>query len=406
MLKSSLFSKMEFPWSRRNHSINTDTSLSKASIIGLGLWFLALLLIFIKVALEPAGEHTVVDSYLLGAERWIDRVKLYSGPGGFIYSPTFALLFTPLTKIPLFWADLIWRLFIMVFYFMACSRLINHFIEYGRKSFLQWLGMFSLIAVPIAFSGFRNGQMNVVIISSMVMISCLLIEKRWNSASLLLALIMSLKPTFIVFFLLSSSLFRPLWIRVPLMLAGFAALPVLFGGWDYGIAQYYNYVEMMESAAHLGLSTPKWASFFNIFMQVIHVQVPHDAQTIIKVILAALTWVTCFYAIVRHGTKTGLVYLLTLAACYHLLFNPRSVNTDYIILGTMTAFWFTSALYLWQDKQLAWVIGLISAGVLFAFDISRLTIPGTSSWFNPLMGFFFLVLVLWQLFQKKRAFAP
>ncbi|MGI9280601.1 MAG: glycosyltransferase family 87 protein [Endozoicomonas sp.] len=375
-----------------------------AALFGVFLWGLAIILIFAKVALEP-GQHTVLDSYLLGAERWIDRVKLYSGPGGFIYTPTFAVLFVPATKLPVFLADLLWRLFIIGLYAWASLRLLSHFQEYSREKLFNWFGLFSLIAVPIAFSGFRNGQMNVVLIAAMMLVISQIIEKRWNSAALVLALIMSLKPTFIVFFLLVITLFRPFWLRVPLMLLAFLALPLVFGGLDYGLEQYNNFLEMADSAVERGITTPTWASFFNIPMQLIHYSVPESLQNIIKIILAAMTWAVSFYAIVRHGTKNGLIYLLSFAACYHVMFNPRSVNTDYIILGSILAFWFTAAAYLWQDRALAWITGLISLGVLFAFDISRTLVTDATSWFNPLMAAVFTGVLIWQL-SRKRVFAP
>ncbi|WP_062260402.1 glycosyltransferase family 87 protein [Endozoicomonas arenosclerae] len=375
-----------------------------AALFGVFLWGLAVILIFAKVILEP-GQHTVLDSYLLGADRWIDRVKLYSGPGGFIYTPTFAVLFVPVTKLPLFLADLLWRLFIIGLYAWASFRLLSHFYVFSREKLFHWFGLFSVIAVPIAFSGFRNGQMNVVLISAMMLVISQIIEKRWNSAALVLALIMSLKPTFIVFFLLATTLFRPFWLRVPLMLLAFLALPLVFGGLDYGLEQYNNFLEMADSAVERGITTPTWASFFNIPMQLIHYSVPEGLQNIIKLILAALTWMVCFYAIVRHGTKNGLIYLLSFSACYHVMFNPRSVNTDYIILGSVLAFWFVCAAYLWREKNLAWTTGLISLGVLFAFDISRTLVTDATSWFNPLMAAVFTGVLIWQLCQK-RVFAP
>ncbi|WP_422137511.1 glycosyltransferase family 87 protein [Endozoicomonas sp. ALC020] len=375
-----------------------------AALFGMFLWGLAVALIFAKVALEP-GQHTVLDSYLLGADRWIDRVKLYSGPGGFIYTPTFALLFVPVTKLPVFLADLLWRLFIMGLYAWASLRLLRHFQEYSQETLFNRFGLFSLIAVPIAFSGFRNGQVNVILIAAMMLVISQIIEKRWNSAALVLALIMSLKPTFIVFFLLVTTLFRPFWLRVPLMLLAFLALPLIFGGLDYGLEQYNNFLEMAESAVDRGVTTPNWASFFNIPMQLFNYSVPEALQNIIKIILAATTWAVCFYAIVRHGTRNGLIYLLSFAACYHVMFNPRSVNTDYIILGSVLAFWFTAAAFQWRDKALTWIIGLIALGVLLAFDISRTLVTDTTSWFNPLMAAVFAGVLIWQL-SRKRVFAP
>ena len=382
------------------HSNNILKNTTTFEKLGLFLWLLAFVLIFAKVILEP-GSHSVVDSYLLGGQRWADRVTLYSGPGGFIYTPLFAVLFTPFLHISEAMTDLIWRLFIIILYLYALTCLINMVNNRSPGTLGKWLGMMSIIAVPIAFSGFRNGQVNVILTSVMVLIICQIAEKRWNSAALLLALVMSLKPTFIVFFLLATTLFRPLWFRVPPLMLLFLSLPMLFGGWQYGWQQYINFVDMAQSAMHHGVHSQNFACLFNVF-QVFGLFISDHWQHLIKVILAGITWLLCWFAIRQFDIKTALVYLLTLASCYHLLFNPRSVNTDYIILGTVLALWFTCANHLWQNKHLALGIGLISLAVLEAFDLSRWLVPGSTSWVNPLMALTFTIMVVWQLFNKRQ----
>ena len=159
-----------------NNILKNTTAFEK---LGLFLWLLAFVLIFAKVVLEP-GVHSVVDSYLLGGQRWADRVTLYSGPGGFIYTPLFALLFTPFLHISEAMTDLIWRLFIIILYLYALTCLINMVNHRSPGTLGKWLGMMSVIAVPIAFSGFRNGQVNVILTSVMVLVICQIAEKRWN----------------------------------------------------------------------------------------------------------------------------------------------------------------------------------------------------------------------------------
>ena len=372
---------------------------------GFFLWLLAFILIFIKVIFEP-GSHSVVDSYLLGAERWSQQKALYSGPGGFIYTPLFAVLFTPFLYIPEALADFIWRMFIMCLYLYSLARLVLLVSDQPPGQLKKWLGLMSIIAVPIAFSGFRNGQVNVILTAVMMLVTCQIAKKRWNQAAILLALVMSLKPTFIVFFLLASTLFRPFWWRVPLFLMLFLATPILAAAWvydwSYGWQQYLNFIDMARSAMIHGQDSPNFASLFNIPPQVMGLFIPHKLQTILKVILAVCTWLACVFALKRMDKTSALMYLLTLASCYHLLFNPRSVNTDYIILGTVLALWFTCAIHLWHNKALAWTFGLLALAVLEAFDLSRWLVPGSTSWVNPLAGFTFTIVVMVQLFNQRR----
>ncbi|MDP0563031.1 MAG: glycosyltransferase family 87 protein [Candidatus Endonucleobacter sp. (ex Gigantidas childressi)] len=372
-------------------------------IIGLSLWPISILAVFASYLTLLTGEHTVIDSYLLGGELWKNRLPLYSGPGGFIYSPLFAFLFSPLTYLPMYVVDLLWRAISISFYFLSIIFFLKHISQNSEKKLLEWVGIFSLIAVPIAFSGFRNGQMNVILTASMMMISHLLVQQRWHASALLLALIVCLKPTFIVFFLLATSLFRPLWPWILFYLTLFITLPFYFTGFNYSYQQYYNYINMIESAIDLGINTPKWASFFNIPMQIFHIQVDHHTQVIVKSLLAFATWLSCRYAVKHFDPLTAVIYIFSFAGTYHLLFNPRSVNTDYIILGTIMATWFTAALYIWHDKRLTIMIGILSVGVLFALDLSRLLVPTSTSWVNPLMALFFVAILIVNQ-KNKRTF--
>ncbi|OED44789.1 hypothetical protein ACH42_06665 [Endozoicomonas sp. (ex Bugula neritina AB1)] len=380
----------------------TNTTL--AARLGLFLWVVMVLLIGREIAFEPT-HRTVVDSYLLGANRWLDGISLYSGSHGFIYMPAFAVLFTPFTVLPDVVVALLWRICLVLTYFYALSQLVKILIKQSDQ-YWQWFGLVSLIALPIAFSGLRNGQMNVLLSAVMVIATAWLIQERWTASSVLLALIMSLKPTFAVYFLLAVALYKPLWWRVPPVLLAFLSIPLLVGGIDYGIQQYINFYHMGQEAMTLGIEEPNWATFFNIMPQLFNVYVPESVQLLIKLPLALLTFWYC-YRCKRFSDPitTGMV-MLTLACCYHMLFNPRSVNTDYVILGSVLAFWFAAANGLWHDRVLALLVGLNALMVLEAYELSKLITPEHHSWINPVATLLFTGLVFWQLNTGKRFKTP
>lgn len=371
--------------------------------IGLFLWLVALIFISWKALVEP-GTNTVVYHYLAGGERWLAREDLYNGPHGFIYMPLFAWFFSCFAQLPALAVDIIWRLAQVGLLFYALYSIGRVICEenHQREKLWQWFGLMSLVAVPIAFSGLRNGQMNVILSAAMVLVTSQLIEQRWNLAALVLALVMSLKPTFAVFFLLAVALYRPLWWRVIPMMVVFLALPLLFGGMDYGIAQYHNFIDMGRSAMKLGMMEPNWATFFNIAPQVFDFYVPDSVQLAVKIPLASLTLWLCWVILRNSDKATGAVFMLSLACCYHMLFNPRSVNTDYIILGSAIAVWFACAICFWKEKTLAWLTGLNGLLILEAYEISLLITPDHHSWVNPVAALLFTIFVVWQFRQQRR----
>ena len=371
--------------------------------LGLFLWIVALVFIGWKVLFEP-GNHTVVNHYLSGGERWVERIDLYTGPHGFIYMPLFASFFAMFTKLSIFWVDAFWRLILISLTFYGLFSLTRALCEKNKQSehIWQWFGLVSLVALPIAFSGLRNGQMNVVLSAVMILVTARLIEERWKFAAVVLALVISLKPTFAVFFLLVAALYRPLWWRLPPLILLFLALPFAIAGLEYSVQQYLNFMKMSQEAMILGMEEPNWATFFNIAPQLFGFYVPDNIQVSIKIPLALLTLMLCYRTLRSTDPVTGAMTVLTLASGYHMLFNPRSVNTDYVIIGSVMAFWFAAATLLWKDKALAWMVGLNAFVILQAYELSKLVTPEHHSWVNPLAALAFTMLVLWQVRHGRR----
>ena len=374
-----------------------------AARLGLFLWVVAIVFIGWKSLFEP-GSHTVVNSYVLGGERWAERIDLYSGPHGFIYMPLFAALFSPLTVLSELTVDLMWRALLVGGYFYGLYSLTKVLTDRNQQGerFWQWFGLVSLIALPIAFSGLRNGQMNVLLSAVMVLSTAWIIEARWNRLALTMALIIALKPTFAVFFLLAGALYRPLWWRLPLLTVLFLMVPPGIAGWQYGFDQYLNFIHMGDSAMALGMEEAVWATFFNIFPQLFGFFVTEPVQLAVKIPLALLTLLFCYRIAKNSDAVSAAVIMMTMACCYHMLFNPRSVNTDYVIIGSVMAFWLAAAACLWKEKVLVSMIAANALLILLAYEVSKLITPGHDSWMNPLATALFTVLVLWQIRSGKR----
>ena len=390
-------------WNETLFSFRTWRNTTFPARSGLFLWLVAVVFIGWKAGFEP-GAHTVVDAYWLGGERWAERVDLYSGPHGFIYMPLFAALFAQLTTLSEFAVNLLWRALLTGLLFYGLHSLTRVLTARNQQPELlwQWFGLVSLVALPIAFSGLRNGQMNVWLSAVMVLGTAWIIEERWNRLAVVMAFIMALKPTFAVFFLLAGALYRPLWWRLPPLTGLFLLIPFAIAGWQYGSQQYLNFIHMSERAMDLGMAEAGWATFFNIFPQLFGFYIPEPAQLAVKIPLAAVTLFICYRVAQKSEPVTAALVMLTLACCYHMLFNPRSVNTDYVIIGSAMAFWVATAACLWKDKMLVWLVAVNALLILLAYELSKLITPEHSSWMNPLATTFFTLLVLWQISRGRR----
>ena len=78
--------------------------------IGIGVWLLFNLVILVLVWRSP-GVSSVVGNYQYGALGWWAGEDVY-GPGvdGFLYLPSFALLYTPFALLGEPWGDILWRI--------------------------------------------------------------------------------------------------------------------------------------------------------------------------------------------------------------------------------------------------------------------------------------------------------
>ena len=129
--------------------------------------------------------------------------------------------------------------------------------------------------------------------------------------------------------LLCGALFKPM--RVPLLvgLALFAALPYLHWNWGYVTEQYQLAYEKLVRS-----SQPADKPYTNLvwLIQSAGVHVPTAIRLPMAAVAAVLTLGLCFLGLRRGGTRQGLWLLMAFAACYLMLFNPRTETNSYVIV--------------------------------------------------------------------------
>jgi hypothetical protein len=367
------------------------------------LWviYIAAVCVFIAARGFPP---TVTNAYMTGAMRWLHSECLYSGGRGFIYLPTAAIFYIPLAVIPFALSEI----FIRIVFFGALALALFNFAKLVEKKDLAYLVM-TIVTLPLAFSCARNGQFNTILLAMMLFAVAALVKQRWWWVTFFLMLGFALKPTMIVLFLLLWVLYRPLWCRIPIGLVVVILFPFLFQHPQYVIAQYQSSLAMIKTISGVGYNELDWAQIFGLLIQ-FGVMLSTKIQLLISVVAALGTLYLGFIIKKKFEPKKTAILLFSIAACYLLLFNPRTENNDYMILAPAIGMFLYWA---WQQKR--WftvgILIFLVCALTFTYYISTVILPSnyflaaapivSNSWCAPLMGLIFMVIVVTPIFTKS-----
>jgi hypothetical protein len=156
----------------------------------------------------------------------------------------------------------------------------------------------------------------------------------------------------------------------------------------------------MQASAHLGL-TSYWAHFFGM-LNVAGISVSPSVQTGVRVLAAGGTLGLCLLAQKRFAAAQAGVWLYALSACYLMLFNPRTENNTYAILGPAIAACCGHALFVERRPKVALALALAVAGILGSHQFTKwITPPPRSVWLAPLMCTGFLAYLAGTLIVRR-----
>ncbi len=347
--------------------------------VALTLWSLIIIVATLKALLYPE-MRSVFHSYYQSGKLWLEQTNLYSGGRGFIYFPTFAALMAPLTLLGFHAASAIWEFIQSCVFVSGLYALSLFFKPCKTKSFFLWI---TLGTLPLAFSSLRNCQANILMSGILLWTTVAIARQKWSVASILLAIGLAIKPTFIVFFLLATATFRPLWKKVLITTFLVFLLPFLINAWPYVFSQYLGFVHMLEQAVNVGINEAGWASLLNVSFQLTGYHIPHSLQIIIRLLIALFTLLTCLKMANKTTIPKAALCTFILASAYLLMFNPRSENTDYVFIGYIYSFGFGVA-FSEKNKPIMTAMALLVTGTLFASGLSKL-FSDWESWVNPLL---------------------
>lgn len=392
-LKQHLLINCE-PCNKGQLRLNTDQKIT------ISLWALFTLAVMYFLALHHF-DRSVIHSYVHAGQHWLHGQNLYKHSGtGFIYFPQAAILYTPFSLFNKPTAEIIWRLFSLAVYAYALSRLIKALPESLKVPY--HLTISSIIGLALAFASARNGQMNILLMSLMIVGLIQIQQLQAWRAALCFTLGIAFKPTAFVWWLLSFVLYPRLRWPLVIGLLLFITLPFVFQTPSYVHAQYLGCAQMLHEAFQLGVEQhAHWAQLFGL-LETFHIDLPQHLETFIRLLAAISTLVCCWYTR-KLDARTRFIWIYAFAACYLMLFNPRTENNDYVTLAPTFIYFILESISLGYKRRIIFFIILLVM-ILGSYKFGSLFTPGYVSWLTPLaaVGFtLFLLRQLWIRAQRK-----
>jgi hypothetical protein len=310
---------------------NSHRRLSVAARLGFGLTACALAAIAIMVVIDPVSR-SVTPVYISAATKFFHHENFYDpqASNGFLYSPTFALMFSPMTVFGPTVCNLLWRALCLVALAFAMLRAARR-LDSGRDA-LEIVGVALLFALAGAAGAVRNGQSTPLLLAASFLAFEAAYDRRFAWSALWATLAIIAKPPGIVVWLLIGGT-RP---RVIPWLLGFLALallaPFAFAEAKFVEFLYGQFAEMLSDATpELGRGA-QWTDFMAI-IRALGVSLDAKAVDAIRVVAAAATLAGAFALMRGKDYLKGAVLPATLACSYMLLFNPRAEINTYILMA-------------------------------------------------------------------------
>ena len=352
----------------------------------------------------------VVPNYRFASSHWWLGESMYpGGTHGFLYAPTFAVLFTPFHLIqPNVLGEIVWRLFGFGLFGWGLWRLARSLNRKssGRGEFDSAFALLVLLAVPASLAAINNGQTNLALSASLVLLCISIRSEKWNCAAACLTLALVLKPISVAPWLLAFAVFAP--IRIPL-LGGLAAVVVIgFIHPDPGYA-LGQWIEFWTKLTHS--YTPENLRVSDLFGMLEKAgfsnPLPFNSLSRITASGAALGFVIWKYR--RGGFMNGSWGLWVVTALIWTIFNPRAETNSYVLISPLLAF---AAVSYWTDvegERWKGTILAIACIGLMCDGMGKLIYLATDVWFKPLIVLLVSPLLLrmpesWKLVRDKRPY--
>jgi len=350
---------------------------------------LALVFFGISTYLIFNPEKTgVVPAYRFASSHWWTGESMYpGGTHGFLYMPSFAVLFSPIHFLqPAILGELLWRAFgFGLFAFSLCSlpacsqqSAASSTSRLPHSTFL----ILVLLAVPASLASLSNGQTNLPLSASLVLCAVALRAQKWIFAASLLTLSLILKPIALAPWLLAFAVVPAM--RIPLMvgLPAIFLLGFLHPSPAYAWSQWQEFFQKL-----LHSYSPENLRVSDLFgtLGEAGLPVPLLLEKGIRAgaCVGALAWV---WLSSRKQGLAGVSWALWVGtALVFTIFNPRAETNSYVLISPLLAY---AAVGCWREGTGVRWKGIILAAACIGLMCDGMGKPiylATDVWFKPLI---------------------
>ena len=334
----------------------------------------------VYLILNPARTG-VVPNYRFAASHWWEGQLIYDpSTHGFLYAPSFAVLFTPIHFFePKILGEILWRALGFGLFAYALRSLVA--LSFSRRLPSTFL-VLVLLSVPASLASLNNGQTNLPISACLVLSALALRSQSWTTAAVFLNLALVLKPIALAPWLLALVVFPG--IRKSLLAWGGLILGLGFvhPSFSFVWAQWGEFFEKLIRSY-----TPVTLRVSDLFgaLEKAGILSPKGLEKGIRaaVCLGGWAWVSHSYR--KMGTAGASWALWVTAALIFTIFNPRAETNSYVLISPLLAY---AAVSYWQEAEGGKWKGIVLAAACIGLMCDGMSKPiylATDVWFKPLI---------------------
>ncbi len=385
-------------------SHHNDVEKFKKWLQANAIYFVALVIGIAVFAATP--RRSVSSNYELAAVHWMEGAPLYAeskeNGHGFLYLPQAAILHIPfaiLSKLSgLPWlGDVCWRITSWLMLTYSCW----HFrkLSFNTRE-TNWI-MASCVSL-LGISCLRIGQSTLLLTALMILAVVAWRWKRYTQAALCIALAVAVKPLAIVLALLMFAISAPMRLRLVLAAITLVLCPFLCQSPGYVMQQYSECLTMLRTAADLG-NSGEWAQLFGM-LDFFGVPTSGRLQNVVRMVAALATLVLAFRTLRLESVEKQAMWLFTWTVVYLLLFNPRTENSTYCLLGPVMGVLVADSFIRFGRSLKTVLLTVLSILIAGSYEIGKnFTPPGeTANWLAPMGCCILLAYLLTQFLWDHR----
>jgi alpha-1,2-mannosyltransferase len=326
--------------------LDSRTRWEKAAVV---IWCAILLFVCVRVFISPESK-TVYPIFSASGRFWWTSTDLYEPhrptdvQDGYRYSPTFAILVTPFAWLPDVLGGVAWRLVNVGAFLGSLAWLLRTVLRPKQTpNLLAWL---LLLTIPLALQSVNNGQANLVVIACMVGTVAAVKEKRWNLASVLMALAFICKLYPIALGMLLILLYpRQLLCRMPLAAMASLGLPFLCQYPTYVFQQYEHWLVLLRAEDRSAIALEHMYRDLWLLIHLYGLPISRNVYMLVQVAAGAAIAVLCWHR-QRAGwsEQTLLTSTLALVTAWMMLLGPATESSSFVLLAPSFAWSVVEAL--------------------------------------------------------------